>query len=385
MNLNRNTSLIKILKPLVLFLTLAGAISLVLFGLEVWVRIFMPQPFSVKLSSQDFDRNTALPAEQLMKKGFTTSEYIVAGETNHLGFHDVEHSIGPHPGIYRIVILGDSFAEAEHLPLKDTWFKRLESELETKLNRKVEIINLGIRGAGTGWELLILEKLGMRYEPDMVLLAFHLGSDFFNNHPRLENKFEKPFFKISNGKILWVDQTETEILVRGVWLPLWRISHLYRYLYRNLDKIGKSFRIMRNGMPIFFEQYLTNPPAEWGEAEDYTEIYLKEILSLTRRIKSALVVVGVPDKYQIHDDWWHKLKKRWPVMPYREWDMDGPTKRLARILNKLKIPFIDLVPIFRKKASSGERLYFKKDVHWDLRGNIVAAEIISEHTAEFIK
>lgn len=385
MILDNNAYRIKLLKPLAPLLILVGTMLLVLFGLEAWVRIFMPQPFSVKLSLQNLDSNTALSLKPSIEKGFATAQYSVAGEINQLGFHDVEHSMGPHPGIYRIIILGDSFAEVEHFPLKDSWFKRLEGKLETALKRKIEIINLGIRGAGTGWELLILEKLGIRYKPDMVLLAFHLGSDFFNNHPRLDNKFEKPFFKISQGKVLWVDQTETEILVRGVWLPLWRISHLYRYLHRSLCKIDESFRLMRNGVPIFFEQYLAHPPAEWKEAENYTEIYLREILSLAQKNKSLVVVVGVPDKYQVHDDWWYKLKRRWPVKPYRKWDMDAPTKRLAKILDKLKIPFIDMVPIFRKKASSGNRLYFKKDVHWNLLGNIVAAEIISEHIAEYIK
>lgn len=385
MNLDNNAYGIRLIKLLAVPLTLIAAILLVLLGFEAWVRIYRPQSFSVKLSSQDFDRDTALPLKPSIEKGFTTGEYSVGGETNHFGFHDVEHSMGPHPGIYRIVILGDSFAEVEQFPIKDTWFKRLEAELETRLNRKIEIINLGIKGAGTGWELLILEKLGMRYEPDIVLLAFHLGSDFFNNHPRLEHKFEKPFFKIFRGKVFWVDKKETEILVRGVWLPLWRISHLYRYLHRNLYRIDKSFRIMRNGMPIFFEQYLTNPPAEWNESENYTEFYLNKILSLAQKNKSLLVVVGVPDKCQIDNGWWYKLKKKWPVMLDKKWDMDGPTKRLTKILKKLKIPFIDMVPIFRGRASSEERLYFKKDIHWNLRGNMLAAKAISEHIAEFIK
>lgn len=138
-------------------------------------------------------------------------------------------------------------------------------------------------------------------------------------------------------------------------------------------------------MPIFFEQYLTNSSTKWDEAENYTEFYLNKILSLTNEKKCLLVVVGIPDKYQIYTDSWNELKKKWPKMLNKKWDMNAPTKRLTKILNKLNIPFIDLTPIFREKFLAGDRLYFKEDIHWNLLGNIVAAQTISKHIVKYIQ
>ena len=72
-------------------------------------------------------------------------------------------------------------------------------------------------------------------------------------------------------------------------------------------------------------------------------------------------------------------------MPNKKWDLDAPTKRLYRILNKRDIPFIDLVPILREKASFADRFYFEKDIHWNSLGNRVVAEAISENIIRYIK
>jgi hypothetical protein len=367
-----------------LSLLIAGALVALLAG-ELWIRLYKPQPFFVPLASARFDKDTGIPKKAATHNESAHEEFNADLQTNTLGFHDIEHTIGPHPNTYRIVILGDSFTEANQLPLKDTWYRQLEALLQKRVDKKIEIISLGIGGAGTGWELLIFEKLGMLYEPDLVILAFHPGSDFFNNHPRLETKFDKPFFIIRNEKISLIDYSKMEIYVKKIWLPLWRISHLYRYLNRSLYKISEVSKNIRNGMPIFFEPYLVNPPIEWDEAEGYTQFYLSKIQALCIKKNCPLVVASIPDSYRIYDDQWLELKRKYPVMLNKKWDMDAPVKRLSRILSKLDIPLIDLTPFIHKKAVSMERLYFKKDIHWNLLGNRVVAEAISENIIRYIK
>lgn len=373
----------RLIKPIFLLIV---SILFTLLGLELIIRIYKPQPLFRKLSPLDFDKNTSLPlkttqGEELFKNIYFSNDK----ERNHYGFHDTEHSFQTPPDTYRIILIGDSFAEVEHFPLNDTWFERLEKKLEEKLTRKIEIINLGIRGAGTAWESFILDNLGIKYKPDMLLLTFHLGSDFFNNHPRLETKLGKPFFKISQGKISLANPLETETIVRGIYLPLWRISHLYRYAHRNLYKIERSYRITKTGMPVLFEQYLTNPPSEWQQAETYTEFYLKQILDITNKNSCQLIVVIIPDKYQIQKDNWQKIKNKWPIMKSKKWDMNAPEKKLTKILNKLEISYINLTPIFQEKFSQGKKLYFEKDIHWNKLGNLETAGIIADNIEKYIK
>ena len=43
------------------------------------------------------------------------------------------------------------------------------------------MINLGVGGFGTLQELLVLEQEGLRFDPDLVILAFYFGNDVANN------------------------------------------------------------------------------------------------------------------------------------------------------------------------------------------------------------
>jgi hypothetical protein len=52
--------------------------------------------------------------------------------------------------------------------------------------RPAEVINAGVAAYGTGQELLLLDKEGAKYEPDLVLLLFFVGNDVANNNYKLE-------------------------------------------------------------------------------------------------------------------------------------------------------------------------------------------------------
>ena len=52
---------------------------------------------------------------------------------------------------------------------------------------------------------------------------------------------------------------------------------------------------------------------------------------------------------------------------------------LLNILNELDMSYIDLFPIFREKALLGDQLYFKTDGHWNVNGQLLAAESIRDY------
>src|SRR5262249_2400221 len=92
-------------------------------------------------------------------------------------------------GTFRILVLGDSFVEAMHVPLAATFGHVLQELLASdgRAGRRIEIITAGVSGYGTASEVLYFEREGKRYEPDLVLLAFYPGNDVKNNSPTLED------------------------------------------------------------------------------------------------------------------------------------------------------------------------------------------------------
>lgn len=125
------------------------------------------------------------------------------------GFRDRSHSLAKPKGVYRIAVLGDSYAEAMQVEFRDTFWWRLQEALEpcaAKGGRQVEVLNFGVSGYGTAQELLQLESTAIRYEPDLVLLAFTNGNDLRNNSWRLETEKDRPFYRV-DGQGLRLDDS----------------------------------------------------------------------------------------------------------------------------------------------------------------------------------
>lgn len=98
-------------------------------------------------------------------------------ETQHnsLGFRDYEHSLGKEPGVYRILILGDSITKGLGIPDPNQTFAAIvESEL-TAGGRRAEVLNFGVEGYNTQQEVETLKDQGIAYRPDLVVLAYCLN------------------------------------------------------------------------------------------------------------------------------------------------------------------------------------------------------------------
>jgi lysophospholipase L1-like esterase len=108
-------------------------------------------------------------AEDRMQKNF---EIDSAVRINSLGFHDVEHT----PAVsdtFRILALGDSFTVGLEVEREAGWTQRLQNELRGRGYSQVEVINLGLDGAGPDVHLALLKAYLPQLPPDMVILAFY--------------------------------------------------------------------------------------------------------------------------------------------------------------------------------------------------------------------
>lgn len=89
---------------------------------------------------------------------------------NRAGFRDVEHEVEKPSGIQRIVVLGDSVTERYGVEWRDVFANILQS----RLGEKHEVINIAAGGLNTPQEVHLLEKEGLRYKPDLVVINYRL-------------------------------------------------------------------------------------------------------------------------------------------------------------------------------------------------------------------
>jgi len=111
---------------------------------------------------------------------FRGPDFDVAVEANADGLRDPA-TASKAPGTIRLLGLGDSFAFGWGVENEQSLFKVLERRLRGPEGRPVEVVNAGIPGFGTFEELALLRSIGLRYQPDLVMVAFYEGNDYQNN------------------------------------------------------------------------------------------------------------------------------------------------------------------------------------------------------------
>lgn len=128
-----------------LILIIAGLFAGIVF-VELVLRTYYwlggKQMFGLKPARstlEHYDNDTFGSALVPNQKGWfvsNTKEYTTWVEINSQSWPDIEHTLSKPEGIYRIVILEDSFVENFQVPLKDRFFFR---QLENSLNEKTEV------------------------------------------------------------------------------------------------------------------------------------------------------------------------------------------------------------------------------------------------------
>ena len=106
---------------------------------------------------------------------------------NEHGFRGPGFSADKPDGVFRVMLLGDSFTFGEGVRFEDTFAVALERRLRVGLP-EVEVLNLGVSSWNTQDELRYLSRAGHRFDPDLVLVVFVLndanyagGLDLFEN------------------------------------------------------------------------------------------------------------------------------------------------------------------------------------------------------------
>lgn len=98
------------------------------------------------------------------------------------------------PGHKRVIVLGDSFTFGEEVSDNETYLAYLAEQFP-----QAEIMNFGVRGYGYDQMLLYLKEEGVKYHPDVVVLAFN-KLDLSRDRLAFRDA-AKPRYRLVDGKL----------------------------------------------------------------------------------------------------------------------------------------------------------------------------------------
>ena len=323
-----------------------------------------------------------------------TPEFDTEMAINGDGLRDREHERQAAAGVRRILIFGDSFAEGWGVELDESVSKVLEDLLRRRTERSrdgnaIEVLNFGMAGFGTDQEMLLFERKGRAYGPDLVIVLFY-GNDLWNNTSKRGIGMErgyKPFYRVAeDGQLrLWgVPVRRDPYWDDGVEEPrgLPWTARLDRYLYEHWHLRVLAHKALTDPVPVrqqrgFYEGlYGTGPAAaRYDRAWQLTARIIEEFQLKVRQAGAEMILVYVPAIVQIEEDNW-RMKREMHGLGVGDFDLLKPNRRLRRIAADLDLPFLDLYDHFAEDAS--EQTLYYRDSHWNAAGHALAAARIHD-------
>lgn len=313
-----------------------------------------------------------------------TPEFVSHVAINSRGLREREIAPEKPAGMYRVLMLGDSFVEGSQVPMDQTISRRLEEQLSAVVpTRQVQVINAGNAGFGTAQELLFFEHEGQGYQPDVVVLVYFIDNDLPDNGYRVarERKLDttrRPFFVPdgSGGLQLRPGAPPDADRIAAV-RPLLRRSVTYN-LIENFTRWQEARDQEEAQIGKNRPTYLHNPPSEWEEAWSVTELLLARTQASVRASGAEFVVVAAPSFFQIDADAW-----RWLVggdtRERNRYEPEVPNQRLAAIAARQGLHYLDLLPAVQASADGGRPFYYSADGHWTIAGHAFAAEQVAAY------
>lgn len=338
----------------------------------------------------------------------TREEYSHPIQFNAAGMYDSDHSRPKPENTFRILWMGDSFAQTLQVDESQTAHQQLENLLNQRLGRperKFEVISAGVIGWSTGQELLYYRQMGRRYQPDLALLLFFMGNDVEDNlpgHALTINGFNcfAPYFPVcQNGQLdsqPWyyipgVEPAWEECPAAKKWLTgslswVQQNSQLFARLEPLLlSRVERRTYGQEFGLP-FAALYLPQESAEvrygWQVAEELLSQFNRE--AAADGADFGVAIIGPEEVIwlsQLSDTQLQSFRQSDPILAQAE--IDRPNRRLKNFLQGQSIPVVDLQqPMIDYIAATGAQLYLPIDRHWTAEGNRLAAELIFEWLVE---
>ncbi len=297
------------------------------------------------------------------------------------GLRDREHNITAAPDTLRVAILGNSFAEALQVPVEDTFWSHLQTDLQSCSavdSKKIEAINFGISSFSTVQQLLMLKEKVWQYKPDIVVLLFMPDTDIRKNSRAIFKSTDRPYMTMKDNKLIEDNSfRDTDFFRFQTSLPA-RMLHTLINHSRVLQIINERRRTggaqEQSGViaespsqetidPVFL------PPTsqEWTDAWDVTERAIAE-MNHEATARNVRFVLFITDETRQSD----------------LTDFQYPVARLTALGHKEGFEVVSLTPSMKAYIKEhdvflhGFKPEDKNTGHWNQEGHRVVSTVMSD-------
>ncbi len=340
----------------VLIVTAATILILALF--EITLSTFFPQEPIITYKNESLGLSDSVLGHSNRPGSLTTvktPEFFVEYGISDEGFRDRENHTKPKtPGVTRILLLGDSFTFGDGVQYEEIWPVIFEEKLADN-GFEAEVIKAGIPAYDTTKEVLLLERLFPKYEPDIVVLVF-LPNDLFTNTP------------ISEGSVRTNDKT---VRTKNEKSSTFNLLTLYKRILISSDWVySKLYSITGRS-----EYFRSKPTSIFNDQLAITKDLLLRAAKYCEKRDAELMVLSIPQQFQVL----YKANS----YQFENTDVDIIDDELGAFAKENGFTWISVLDVLADYSNKENTdLYYRLDGHLNSIGNNVVGEYF---TGEFVE
>lgn len=321
----------------------------IFIALEIITRVFCLAP-TLPPNNIDFVRNSGLPfREKPNSIGHSRhrprgNEFYFEHKTNSEGFRDIEHDIEKPKSVFRILTVGDSYTAGSGAPVGRSYPFQLGKFLNERLkgNPPIEVINVG---QGRYWpepERILLENIGIKFSPDLILVEF-TPNDVTDTYLGIN------FNSVRDGYL--ISREGNELGNAGVWLYVH--SHLFRKIIRAYLEFKLKYLASNNISKMKWGDVFV--PNGYHEKDwQRVELEYERMIDIAHSIKSQIAFVYIPS---------------------HPFEGDYASNRLVTWGKQQRVSIINTLPVLNEAAKT-EKVYWIEDIHCTEAGYRCIAETV---------
>lgn len=315
-------------------------------------------------------------------------EYNVVYKINSLGIRDREYG-AKSLGIFRVLLVGDSFSVSHGLPIEESLSRQLEkaiqdSALPDKIPLKIEVVNAAVGGYSPYNYWRAYQRWAPILEPDAIVVGLS-PDDYDSSNAGLKYDIVDGRSRASfreGEKITKRRQSGSKSL--RTWFR--RNSQLYillrDYVYYN-DVVGRLTLWMSakgEGRAAQLNKFMLPQPESMNEAWGQSFSYLEKLNEQTAADGVTLILVSLPSKLEIVSEEYQRALSA-SGLRQEEIDVNMLLNRVAAFCSAWNIPLLDPRPALRERHVEVP-CYFVYDGHWNAEGVLVGSEHLARQWRE---
>ena len=226
-----------------------------------------------------------------------------------------------------------------------------------------------------------MKEKGLQLNPDVVIVAFFTGNDVteFRRHVWETDENGIPI-KLTDVKHFVDDENRLRSMEESE-----PISYFWHFISKRVNVLLKKYGVIESSKPTLTWPAFLEPddphgdtrlPDFWNKIDLLLDTMKKDLDE--KNIK--LLVVAIPMDVQTSKKYWNKYAEMY--FDEEAYEKARPQAKLKELTSKHNIPYLDVLPAFKKIEESSEKpvLYYELlDPHWTPAGHEAAANDILNH------